>query len=182
MLLPFRSVMLRTLSLPNNSKQPTCTPESRVIGTPPSMAMAKGAAKLTVKSAFPAPTAWAAGAPVVAVRPTKRTSVNPSARNNGSAMYWGATQMPGRLAKIRMLVVSRPSSPARVYGARMRPAAPAMEMVVRRRRRVSIGGISILPKGFTSCLQLAFDLVKKAPVRAIGDDLLRARLDQAHFV
>ena len=62
------------------------------------MAMASGAAKVTVKSASPEATACAAGAPVIAVNPTKRTSVNPSARSNGSAIYWGATQIPGRLA------------------------------------------------------------------------------------
>jgi len=40
-LLPFRSLMLRTRSLPNNSKQPTITPANRVIGSPPSMALMK---------------------------------------------------------------------------------------------------------------------------------------------
>src|SRR6516225_1851589 len=35
---------------------------------------------------------------------------------------------------------------------------------------------------FALRLQLAFKLVEKAPVGTIGDDLLRARFDQAHFV
>src|SRR5215471_13198811 len=34
----------------------------------------------------------------------------------------------------------------------------------------------------SSSLQLAFDLVQKAPIGAVGDNLLRARLDEAHFL
>src|SRR5262249_7881785 len=39
---------------------------------------------------------------------------------------------------------------------------------------------SLPPPG--SRLQLAFELVEEAPIRAVGDDLLRTRLDEPQFV
>ena len=58
-----------------------------------------------------------------------------------TAMYWGATQMPGRLAKMRTLVVSGVPSAACASGTRTTPAAPAIEKVVRNRRRDCCIGI-----------------------------------------
>src|SRR5215831_8955364 len=95
-------------------------------------------------------------------------------------MYCGAMQMPGRSA-MRTVVVSRPGSPASAGRASTRVAAPANERVVRKRRRVCIVAIGA-SRGWRSRLQFAFELVQEPPFRAIGDDLLRGRLDEAHFV
>src|SRR5947208_2776015 len=81
----------------------------------------------------------------------------------------------------RTEVVSRAPSAASARGARMRPAAPANESVVRKRRRVWVIGIGIL-LSLKLRLQLAFDLVQKAPVGAVSDDLLRTAFDHAELV
>ena len=62
-----------------------------------------------------------------------------------------------------------------------RPAAPANAALVRNRRRVWVIGIKapIVPG---SRLQLAFELVEEAPIRAAGDNPLGRRLDHADFV
>src|SRR4029077_11624081 len=103
-------------------------------------------------------------------------SVKPSARSSSSATYRGAKQMAGILGR-RTVVVSRSPSAASARGARMRPAAPANEIVVRKQRRVCVVDIGSLPLLQRSRLQLAFELVEEAPICAVGDDLLRARLD-----
>src|SRR5205823_3687109 len=108
-----------------------------------------------------------------------RISVKPSARNNSSAMYCGATQMLGIFGSRKVVVSSAPSA-ARACGARMRPTAPAAARPPTKRRRVWISGIGSPP--LRSRLQLAFQLVEEAPVGAVGDDLLRARLDEAQFM
>src|ERR1700719_3444861 len=77
-----------------------------------------------------------------------------------------------------MAVVSRAPSAPCTAGAPRKPAAPANERVVRKRRRVCIIVIPILPAFYGSRLQLAFELVEEAPVGALGDDLLRGRLDE----
>src|SRR3984893_4478617 len=89
--------------------------------------------------------------------------------------------MPGEL-KRRREVVSRPSSAASDRGAWTRLAVPAIDRVVRKRRRVCAVGIGNPPFPLRSRLQLAFELVQKAPIRAVGDYLLRGRLDEAHLV
>src|SRR6516162_7692273 len=104
-------------------------------------------------------------------------SVNPSVRSSSSATYTGAPQIGVPLNK-RTEVVSRASSPASSRRGRTRFTVVASEAVVRNRRRVYI----IAPKVFRSRLQLAFDLVQKAPVRAIGNDLLRRALDRTQIV
>src|SRR6267143_2872210 len=81
----------------------------------------------------------------------------------------------------RIAVVSSAPSAASVGGERTRLAAPANESVVKKRRRVCIIAIGYLPF-WRSRLQLALELVQKAPIRAVGDYLLRARLDEADFV
>src|ERR1700745_3309204 len=81
-----------------------------------------------------------------------------------------------------MAVVSRAPSAPCTAGAPREPAAPANERVVRKRRRVCIIVIPILPAFYGSRLQLAFELVEEAPVGSVGDDLLRARLDKARLV
>src|SRR6516162_4864831 len=80
-----------------------------------------------------------------------------------------------------MPVVSRAPSAARAGGTPRRPAAPANESVVRKRRRVCVMGIGNLPSVF-SRLQLTFELVEEAPIGTLGNDLLRARFDHADFV
>src|ERR1700730_1181124 len=80
----------------------------------------------------------------------------------------------------RTVVASSGPSAASDRGGRASPAAPASDMVVRNRRRVCI--IVIGTSLLRSRLQLAFELVQKAPVGAVGDDLLRARFDEAGFV
>src|ERR1700730_18686280 len=79
------------------------------------------------------------------------------------------------------VVVSREPSAANARGARTRPAAPARAAGVRNRRRVCGFGIGVIPFFQRSPLQLAFQLVQEAPIRAVGDDLLRARLYEAHI-
>src|SRR5438552_889736 len=108
-------------------------------------------------------------------------SVKPSARSSSSATYRGAKQMAGILGR-RTVVVSRAPSAASARGARMRPAAPTNERVVRKRRRVCVFGIGNLPVLLRSRFQLAFELVQETPICAVGDDLLRARLDHAGFM
>src|SRR6266446_2705582 len=107
-------------------------------------------------------------------------SVKPSARSSSSATYCGAIQMTGCLIS-RTVVVSSAPSAACNGGAWSRPAAPANERVVKNRRRVWVIGIRV-PPCQRLCLQLAFELVQEAPIGAVGDDLLRARLDEARFV
>src|SRR5216683_1430794 len=80
---------------------------------------------------------------------------------------------------MRTDVISGAPSAASAGRARTRPAAPASQRVVKKRRRVCIMGIGCLP--YRSRLHLAFDLIEKPPVAAVGDDLLRARLDQARL-
>src|SRR6266852_28006 len=95
-------------------------------------------------------------------------------------MYCGAMQMAG-IRISRTEVVSRGPSSASARGARTRPATPANERVLRKRRRVCVIGIGIFPSLQRLPPQLAFQLAQKAPVRAVGDDLLRARLYEAHI-
>src|SRR6516164_6761980 len=104
-------------------------------------------------------------------------SVNPSIRSSSSQTYCGAKQISGILAK-RTVVVSRRASAASTPGAASAPA-PANPIADSTRRRLSVIGIvnSFPP----SRLQLAFDLVEEMPVGAVGDDLLRARFDEARF-
>src|SRR5437879_2703348 len=89
--------------------------------------------------------------------------------------------MPGSRTS-RTAVVSRSPSAARTGGARARLAAAASESIVRKRRRVCMICIGILPLPGHLRLQLAFELVQEAPVRALGDYLLWARLDEARLV
>src|ERR1700730_57863 len=82
----------------------------------------------------------------------------------------------------RTLVVSTGASAASAGAARRKPAAPANDSVVRKCRRVCVVGIGNLPFPLRSRLQVALELVQKAPIRAVGDDLLRGRLDEAHLM
>src|SRR6516162_4535169 len=107
-------------------------------------------------------------------------SVKPSARSSSSATYCGAMQMTGCFIN-RTVVVSSTPSAARNGGPRTRPAAPANERVVKNCRRVWVTGIRV-PPCQRLCLQLAFELVQEPPIGALGDDLLRARLDDSRFV
>src|SRR5437016_454428 len=88
-------------------------------------------------------------------------------------------QMPSVLAR-RTVAVSGGPSAAGARGARTRPAALTADSAPRKRRRVCIIGIGNLPF-LCLRLQLAFELVEEAPIGAVGDDLLRARLDEAQF-
>src|SRR5215472_8970403 len=76
------------------------------------------------------------------------------------------------------LVVSSGSS-ATACRAGTRPAAANDARVARNRRRLCTIGINVSPR---LGLQLAFELIQEAPIGAFGNDLLRARLDHAHFV
>src|SRR6516225_2208431 len=81
---------------------------------------------------------------------------------------------------MRTVVVSGAPSPASARGGRSRPAAPAIDKLVRKRRRVCVNVMNVLPR-CASRLQLAFELVKKAPIGAVGDDLLWRSFDCAVF-
>src|SRR5262252_818001 len=102
-------------------------------------------------------------------------TVKPSACNRSSATYCGATQIFGVFVKLTV-VVSGGRSTASACLKRTSPAAPASDTVVRKRRRVGI--IVMASLASRSRLQLAFELVEEAPIRALGDDLVGARLDQ----
>src|SRR5947207_12124953 len=70
-------------------------------------------------------------------------------------------------------------------GARARSAAAACRLRLRApsvlwATPAELGGEGKLSAG--SCLQLAFELVQETPVGAVGNDPLRARLDEPHFV
>src|SRR6516162_325739 len=80
----------------------------------------------------------------------------------------------------RTVVVSSGPSAARAAGTRSTLAAPAIDRLVRKLRRVCTVGITTLPPP-RSRLQLAFELVEEAPISALGDDLLRARFDEPRF-
>src|SRR6516162_10149879 len=107
-------------------------------------------------------------------------SVKPSARSNSSAANIGAMQIAG-LCRKRTAVVSRAPSKANACGASARAEVPAIaRALVRKRRRVSLIGILKTSLCFRrSRLQLAFQLVEEAPIRTLGDDLLRGGLDYA---
>src|SRR5215472_11213338 len=87
--------------------------------------------------------------------------------------------MPGSRTS-RTEVISGSPSAARGGCARTNPAAPAADNPARKWRRVCANDIGSLPFSWL-CLQLAFQFVEKAPVGAVGDDLLWARLDEAGF-
>src|SRR5215469_5950533 len=101
-------------------------------------------------------------------------SVKPSERSSCSATYCGAMQIAGYLVR-RTAVVSRAASAASTRGARTRLPAPASDNAVKKWRRVCFISTAKPPFPCSSRLQLAFDLVEKAPIGAVGDDLLRAR-------
>src|SRR5215472_2819019 len=81
----------------------------------------------------------------------------------------------------RTAVVSSAGSAAHTRRGGSTLAAPASAAMVRKRRRVCIVVIGSLPKSVCSRLQFAFERVEEAPIRTFGDDLLRARLDEAGF-
>src|SRR5215472_10192382 len=110
---------------------------------------------------------------------TRSILVNPSARNRSATTYSGSMQMPGAASGSRTDVVSGGPSAARA-GVRNIAAVPMLESAARKRRLVWISAIASLPP--FSCLQLALNLVQEAPIRSVGDDLLRARFDEPHFV
>src|SRR5689334_17852033 len=78
---------------------------------------------------------------------------------------------------MRTEVISGAPSPASAGRTRTRPAAPASERVVRKRRRVWVFSMGNLPFVCRSRLKLAFELVEETPIRTVGDDLLGRCLD-----
>src|SRR6516162_2028606 len=80
----------------------------------------------------------------------------------------------------RTEVVSSLPSAANTRRRRTRAAVPAAASPLIK-RRLAIIIIRDLSLQSGSRFQLAFELVKEAPVRAVDDDLLRARLDEARF-
>src|SRR5215831_16830642 len=116
-------------------------------------------------------------------------SVKPSARRSSSATYWGAMQMPAIFASRTVVVSSNPSWAGKLR-APIRPAAPADDSVVRKRRRFCV--MRMMPHlspSDAACersrllpLQLALELVEEPPVSALRDDLAGRRLDYARFV
>ena len=72
--------------------------------------------------------------------------------------------------------------------ADLSPPSPAGDKEHLKRSRVRVGASAVAYQLFqaidpkTSSLQLLLQLVEKPPVRALGDDLLRARLDHADLV
>ena len=124
--LPRRSVIVRMRSVANSSKQPGCTPASSVIGEPSSSAITSGAAKFTLMSTTPAPSARAAGTPLAPTGPGSMywMSVKPSARNNSSARYCGATQMLRSLMSRRRVVSGGGSVAANAGALAARPTEP----------------------------------------------------------
>src|SRR6516225_4018343 len=89
-------------------------------------------------------------------------------------------QIPGNFSK-RTAVVSRASSAASTCGTRISAPALASDTALRNWRRVAVIGIGNPPFFWRSRFQLAFELIQKPPVGAVGDDLLRRRFDEASF-
>src|SRR6516162_1172658 len=107
-------------------------------------------------------------------------SVKPSACSNCSVIICAIMQIVEDLGSL-MVVVSRLGSAAGAPRAgSMEAAMPASAVLLRKRRRLSIVAIASL-LSCRSRLQLAFKLVQKSPVGILGDDFLRARLDEARF-
>src|SRR5215475_10735116 len=79
----------------------------------------------------------------------------------------------------RTVVVSSGPSVAFNPRASSKTALPAAERVARKRRRVCVVSIETFLVLSRSRLKLAFELVQKAPIGALGDDLLRRRFDEA---
>jgi hypothetical protein len=129
---------VRTVSFAINSKQPTCTPASIVIGAPPSIAETNCDAKCRLKSILSR--AIASLTSTVDGASTKWTSLKPSACSSCSATNWGAWQIAGVRIR-RTVVVSSAPSAASPRGARIRLAPPASDRVVRKLRRVCLIGI-----------------------------------------
>jgi len=138
--LPFKSRMLRMPSCPNSSKQPTCTPPTRVSRSPASIVKMLWGEKCREKSTSPRPSA--PGTPAGSLH-TYWTSIKPSARSSWSATYWGAQQMPALFAS-RMVVVSGGLSWADEPRAPMTLPAPADASMERKRRRLCVDCITCL--------------------------------------
>ena len=130
--LPFRSRIARTRSVPNSSKHPTCTPPKSVMGSPASSRMTSGATKCRETSTSPDARAFDRSARVIL---TYLMSLNPSAFRSSVTMYWGATQMLGNCA-ILSLVVSGGGSPEACPGGH--PSSPTVPATPRRRSRLVI--------------------------------------------
>src|SRR5215469_6572404 len=178
--LPFRSAMLLMPSFPNNSKQPTCTPARTVTAPPPSITDTHCGAKCKLKSTSSRTTASLIAA--VDALSTYRISVKPSARSRSSTISWGAWQIDGVRIKRTEVVSGGPSS-ASASGGSTRPTTPAIDMAVKKRRRVWIIGIKVfLSLLCRSRFQFAFELVQEPPISVLGDDLLRGRFGQTGFV
>src|SRR5262245_62869795 len=119
-------------------------------------------------------------------------SVRPSARRSCSVMYCGASQIGARESSRSVVVSGGPSSASDVRGPR-RLAALAADRVARKSRRdwtICIKAPFGLCEAWgspprrpvASGLQLALELVEEAPVGALGDQRVRARLDHADLV
>src|SRR5882724_3439533 len=101
-------------------------------------------------------------------------------------MYSAAWQSARKKFGRRTVVVSGGGSARTDFGAPTSPAALANERPARKRRRLCMVCIEIplrsAPHLAISGLQLALELVEKAPVGESGNDLVRGRLDHADFV
>src|SRR5262249_61497649 len=87
-------------------------------------------------------------------------------------------------ASPRALPARRPARSAQIPAPARSSAAPGRPRPMARRRAASASGTPAAQvRGGTlpacSALQLALELVEEAPVGALRDDLLRARLDHA---
>src|SRR5215813_2918225 len=105
-----------------------------------------------------------------------------SAWKSCSATYWGPVQRAGHFPSRRRVVSGGGSASAGSSRAPTKPAAPETVRTLMNSRRLQrsrtqpVMGRSLLP------LQLLLELVDEAPVRALSEDLLWARLHHFRFV
>src|SRR5262245_44937247 len=100
-------------------------------------------------------------------------------------MYNGATQVGPFCNSKRTFGVSGSGSARSDCGAPKRPAAPAKEKLVMKRRRLCRICMRSSPHSRlalpTLGLQFALDLLDEAPVGALSDKLLRTRFNHPHL-
>src|SRR5712692_6317014 len=114
-----------------------------------------------------------------------RTSVNPSLYRSSCAIYCGARQVTG-FSNSLSFVVSGGGSASAVPGRRpTKPAVPATASPRTKSRRLQLPVLSLFMASSMRARRYPFSsffqLVQEAPVGALGDDLLRARLDHPAF-
>src|SRR5439155_269010 len=170
-LFPLRSLIVRTRSFPNSSRQPTWSPESRTIGLPVLIRRIAAGPNAMLMSA--APEVRTSEILVPTCTCTYCTSVNPSRCRSSSAIYCGASQrLPISRTSLTVAISGGGSAATGWARTPRRPAVPASVSSFRNSRRVFI----VPPCPLALALQLFLQLVEEPPVGPLRDDLLSSKL------